>query len=115
MQASILLALGLQRKTVEDVEKELSLPVNQCLALLVKMVRKLGKKLAEVRREEVEKTLPAPAAGANAIAVGQKEKGDEWKTVGERMEKELEEAGDDVQKELKEKQRAMLESLDLRK
>ncbi|TEB27752.1 DUF699-domain-containing protein [Coprinellus micaceus] len=115
VQASILLALGLQRKTVEDVEKELSLPVNQCLALLVKMVRKLGKKLAEVRREEVEKTLPAPAAGVNTIAVGQKERGDEWKTVGERMEKELEEAGDDVQRELREKQRAMLESLDLRK
>ena len=117
VQASILLALGLQRKTVEDVEKELSLPVNQCLALLVKVVRKLGKKLAEVRREEVEKTLPAPAAGANAIAVSQKEKekGDDWKTVGERMEQELEEAGDNVQKELREKQKAMLDSLDLTK
>lgn len=89
--------------------------MNQCLALLVKVVRKLGKKLAEVRREEVEKTLPLPAAGANAIAVASKETGDDWKTVGERMEKELEEAGDDVQKELREKQREMLESLDLRK
>ena len=122
VQASILLALGLQRKTVEDVEKELSLPVSQVLALLVKVVRKLGKRLAEVRREEVEKSLPPAAstsastldpvkAGADAV-VGQ---GAEWEGVGERMERELEEAGDEEQRRLKERQREMLDSLDLRK
>jgi N-acetyltransferase 10 len=117
VQASILLALGLQRKTVEDVEKELSLPVSQVLALLVKVVRKLGKRLAEVRREEVEKSLPPPAAAAtstsaaNAGAGAAVGKGAEWEGVGERMERELEEAGNEEQQRLKERQREMLDSL----
>ncbi|KAJ2913890.1 hypothetical protein MD484_g6524, partial [Candolleomyces efflorescens] len=119
VQASILLALGLQRKTVEDVERELNLPVSQVLALLVKVVRKLGKRLAEVRREEVEKTLPPPATAAastsTAAAANVEGTGAEWEGVGERMERELEEAGDEEQKRLRDRQREMLDSLDLRK
>ena len=118
VQSSILLALGLQRKTVEDVEKELSLPVSQVLALLVKIVRKVGKRIADVRREEVEKSLPPPpktVAGVIGGADEGEEKGEEWKGVAGRIEEELDEAGRQAQKELRERQKEMLESLDLKK
>ncbi|KAF6755010.1 GNAT acetyltransferase 2-domain-containing protein [Ephemerocybe angulata] len=114
VQASILLALGLQRKTVEDVERELGLPVSQALALLVKVVRRVGKVLGDVRRGEVEAALPPSlAAGVNAIQ-GEGEK-EGWKGVGVQIEEELERAGGEEERALKERQREMLESLDLRK
>jgi len=103
---------------VEDVEKELSLPVSQVLALLVKIVRKVGKKIADVRREEVEKSLPPPpktVAGVIGGADEGEEKGEEWKGVAGRIEEELDEAGRQAQKELRERQKEMLESLDLKK
>ncbi|KAF9359711.1 hypothetical protein BGX34_008198 [Mortierella sp. NVP85] len=42
IQAALLLAIGLQRKTVDDVEKEIGLSASQLLALFIKMVRKFS-------------------------------------------------------------------------
>jgi N-acetyltransferase 10 len=42
VQSAILLAMGLQRKTVEGVEKELGLPVSQVLAMFSKAIRKMS-------------------------------------------------------------------------
>jgi len=135
VQSSILLALGLQRKTIERVEvrgratlflrtklthsqEELNLPVNQALALFVKSIRKISKRLADIRKSALEAELqPVPTTEGT---------GDERTTkVAEALEKmkpveitiddELREAGNEVTRELREKQREMINSLDLSK
>ncbi|TFK22700.1 DUF699-domain-containing protein [Coprinopsis marcescibilis] len=116
VQSSILLALGLQRKSIEDVERELQLPVNQALALLVKIVRKISKRLVEVQKVAISATVPDLREGGTRvveIAGGGKE---EWKaSVNAGIEQELDEAGAGIQNEMREKQKALLESLDLKK
>lgn len=54
VQQSILLAIGLQRKDLSDVEKELNLPSNQLLAMFVKVVRKISTALRAVVSGDVE-------------------------------------------------------------
>ncbi|KIL56986.1 hypothetical protein M378DRAFT_188489 [Amanita muscaria Koide BX008] len=120
VQSSILLALGLQRKTVEEVEAELQLPVSQVLAMFVKIVRKITKRLINIQKAGISAELPEPKNTAdttsivNSDSVGQQQKED-WKGAMQLMEEELNEAGDQVTKALREKQRAMIDALDLQK
>lgn len=58
VQQSILLAIGLQRKDLNDVEKELSLPNNQLLAMFVKVLRKVSTAFRTVVAGAVEAELP---------------------------------------------------------
>lgn len=138
VQSSILLALGLQRKTIEEVEvrdpfhsalepvinflyirsqAELQLPVNQALALFGKLVRKLSKRLQDIHKAAIEATIPeAPskqsiADGGDVGGKGKKS----WKPLETSLEDELNEAGDEATKALREKQRQMIDSLDLSK
>ena len=53
----MLLGLGLQHKSVEDLEKDLDLPASQLLGLFVKIIRKLVTFLNEVMEKDVEKTM----------------------------------------------------------
>ncbi|KAL8278179.1 hypothetical protein RQP46_009352 [Phenoliferia psychrophenolica] len=112
IQSSILLSLGLQRKPVEDVETELSIPVAQSLALFVKTIRKMTKSLQDIQKADIARTLPnergsistilPPLAGASTAG-------------GERgIAAELQEAGDEVLKQLREQQREVIDSLDLK-
>ncbi|EJC97851.1 DUF699-domain-containing protein [Fomitiporia mediterranea MF3/22] len=66
VQSSILLAIGLQRKTIEEVEAELQLPVSQALALFVKVVRKITKRLQDVQKAAISAELALPTS-ASAI------------------------------------------------
>ncbi|KAL6744873.1 tRNA binding domain-containing protein, partial [Haematococcus lacustris] len=62
-QAAILVVLGLQQRTLEDCDTELSLPPNQVLALFSKAVRKLYGHLRAVKEADLERSLPkAPPA-----------------------------------------------------
>ena len=112
VQCSILLSLGLQRKQVEDVESELALPVAQSLALFVKTIRKMTKSLQDIQKADIARSLPnergsiasilPPLAGASTAG-------------GERgIAAELQEAGDEVLAQLKEQQREVIDSLDLK-
>ncbi|RPD62967.1 DUF699-domain-containing protein [Lentinus tigrinus ALCF2SS1-6] len=113
VQSSILLALGLQRKTIEEIEAELSLPVSQSLALFVKVIKKLSKRLLDVQKAAISATIPdASAAPARNDAEGKKV---EFKPLETPLEEELEEAGDEATRALREKQRAMIDALDLTK
>ncbi|KAL8703877.1 MAG: hypothetical protein Q9201_002966 [Fulgogasparrea decipioides] len=115
VQQSILLAIGLQRKVLEDVEKELGLPANQLLAMFVKIVRKVSSHFRALVAGTVAESLPAPpskqdennidaANGAKAAPVVQKD-----------LDEELREGGKEVDRELKEKQRALIDALPLDK
>ncbi|TRM63648.1 GNAT acetyltransferase 2-domain-containing protein [Schizophyllum amplum] len=103
-QSAILLALGLQRKTIEDVERELQLPVSQSLALFNKVIRKICKRISDVRKEGIVATatdLPSETARITLVP-GE---------VVREMEEELDEAGD----EERARRREMISSLDLKK
>ncbi|KIO06091.1 hypothetical protein M404DRAFT_999312 [Pisolithus tinctorius Marx 270] len=120
VQASILLGMGLQRKSVEELEKELCLPVSQTLALFVKLIRKITKKLQDIQREAVGADIP-PVASSNVSRVTSNidaertegTGGDTWKPMSTNIEDELDEAGDEATRILRERQRAMFEALDL--
>ncbi|PIL22780.1 hypothetical protein GSI_15475 [Ganoderma sinense ZZ0214-1] len=118
VQSSILLALGLQRKTIEEVEEELSLPVSQALALFVKVVKKISKRLLDVQKEAISATIPdrsrADATDAEDSQAGKRGVA-EFRPLETPLEEELEEAGDEAARALKEKHRAMIDALDLTK
>ena len=58
-QAAILLTLGLQCKTVDDIAQDLGLPVTQILALFSKSVRKLHSHLEAGKEAQIARKLPA--------------------------------------------------------
>ncbi|KAL2444786.1 RNA cytidine acetyltransferase [Exophiala dermatitidis] len=116
VQQSILLAIGLQRKDLSGVEKELNLPSNQLLAMFVKVVRKVSTAFRAVVSGAVEAELPdkkavdllEPKVGGSRVAP----------TIP--VDVDLNGGNDDdVDKEvdpaLKEKQRALIDSLPLDK
>jgi N-acetyltransferase 10 len=96
----------------------LNLPVNQALALFVKSIRKISKRLTDIRKSALEAELP-PAPGVTGTG-GQRslkagEALEKMKPVEVTIDDELREAGDEVTRELREKQREMINSLDLSK
>lgn len=132
IQSSILLGMGLQRKSVEEVEvrghmifpshplkrsrsqAELRLPVSQALALFAKLIRKVSGKLQDIQKAAISSTIRAPAPpqesqdpGTTVSLVAGAERG--LKT----MEAELDAAGNEATAALREKQRAMIDALDL--
>ncbi|GBE83103.1 GNAT acetyltransferase 2-domain-containing protein [Sparassis latifolia] len=113
VQSSILLALGLQRKTIEEVETELQLPVSQALALFVKVIKKITKRLLDIQKTAISADIPEEPPAVSRIAVDGTQTS--WKPVETSLEDELAEAGDEATRALREKQREMIDSLDLSK
>jgi N-acetyltransferase 10 len=100
------------------VQEELGLPVNQALALFVKSIRKVNKRLTEVQKSALEAELPqVPAIDGSGDPRSLKaaETLEKMKPVDITIEDELREAGDKVTRELRGKQREMINSLDLSK
>ncbi len=83
LQSSLLLAIGLQRKSPDDISAELRLPLQQALALFVKTVRLLVKSLRKVERKEIAQTIPADLGSTLPLR----------KTLDVDVEAELREAG----------------------
>ncbi|KAG8682733.1 hypothetical protein FRC09_016557, partial [Ceratobasidium sp. 395] len=111
IQSSIMLSLGLQRKTVEEVESELDIPVNQALALFVKAIRKICTKLQSLHKEALGADIPA-----HPQEVQQKGKdATNWQPLSQTVEEELQEAGDEATRQLRAAQREMIDALDLSK
>lgn len=102
VQSAILLGLGLQRKSIEEIEKEVGVSVNQALALFVKLVRKIVKHLQDLRKTVIAATIPEASAAPAAS-----------KPLDQDLKDELKEVGDQATAELRETQRKMLENLDL--
>ncbi|KZS93422.1 DUF699-domain-containing protein [Sistotremastrum niveocremeum HHB9708] len=112
VQSSILLALGLQRKSIEDVEAELALPVSQALALFVKIVRKISKRLLDIQKEAISSQLPD---NSERVRQGLFQSSVSRRAPLEDLNAELAVAGDEVSQALREKQREMIDALDLNK
>lgn len=89
----------------------MQLPVSQALALLVKVIKKISKRLIDVQKAEISADIPdAPSAAASRVG-GETN----WKPVAADLDMELTEAGAAVEDSMRERQREMINSLDLSK
>jgi len=53
-QAAILIGIGLQRKSFTEITKELSIPINQTLALFNKSMKKFVKHIRQIYEKSIE-------------------------------------------------------------
>ena len=103
----------------------MQLPVNQALALFGKLIKKLSKRLLDIQKAAISATIPEASSSKAARASGEgavkdTDKNEDapatsWKPVAAALDDELKEAGDEATRLLKEKQRQMIDSLDLTK
>lgn len=123
VQSSILLAIGQQRKTVEDIERELDLKSNQILALFMKVVKKMSTYFHSIQAAAVESEMPSEYQTVKQNRVnGSRTNGThvepaegDWQPMEQTLDDDLEEAGNEVKKVMREKQRELINSLDLSK
>ena len=123
LQSAMLLAMGLQRKTVEEVGEELSLDVNQVLAQFAKIIKKMTGFLQGVQRISVLRGLPQATpsgeAQTNMSTINALEEDLADAVQEARKEIHIRTLGSDDTKternKLKERQREMLDALDLSK
>lgn len=90
----------------------MQLPVSQSLALFIKIVKKISKRLNDVQRQAISAEMPEEPAASRIDGDGS---ATTWKPVETSLTDELKDAGDEVTKSLREKQRQMIDSLDLSK
>ncbi|KAJ1726583.1 N-acetyltransferase 10, partial [Coemansia biformis] len=124
VQACLLLGLGLQRKSVDAIEKELNLPSRQILALFTKILRKFSNSFRSLETRGIEDELDKPAAaaaaeapvdGASSQAGTKRSLTDEaaWDPTAKSLLEDLDEAGQEVTDEFKQKQRELIDSINL--
>jgi N-acetyltransferase 10 len=98
LQSSLLLAIGLQRKTPDDIGAEMRLPLQQTMALFVKTVRLLVKSLRKVEKKDIAMSMPELGAGDARAPLRRKANGetvdaDDWSALKSDLGSELQAAG----------------------
>jgi N-acetyltransferase 10 len=114
VQGAILLAIGLQHKNIDDISKELNLPANQTIAMFSKIIRKMSTYFRDLVNKSVEETLPAYKDETVAEMDGEDIES-RFEAIEETIEDELNTEGKAHVKELREKQRELINSLHLDK
>ena len=110
VQQALLCAIGLQRKVLEDIEKELGLQTSQLLAMFVKVIRKVSIHFRQVQEGAVAKDMPALEPRQSGI---DSQPPIDSETVGKELADELAAGGAEFDKEEKERMRAMIDALPL--
>ena len=128
VQSALLLAIGLQRKVLEDVASELDVQASQLLAMFVKVVRKVSTHFRNLVEGAVKETMPESTNANNGIEeagngdtdakTGNAQNGEarteaKFKPLEKDLNEELKEGGKEIDKELREKQRALIDALPL--
>lgn len=126
VQAAIVLTLGLQHRTIEELERELKLPVSQLLAMFIKAARKFSRVYRDAHLSHIESTARSrgqetTADGAAAEKDSQRagtnkrliEDAANWQATAQRLGEDLEEAAQESRDTLREKQRELINALDL--
>lgn len=111
-QSAILLAIGLQHKTLEVLESELGIALNQILALFNKTIRKFVVHLQSMMEAHQRKLLSAGAA-ASSSSSSSSSKARLGAPVAVSLNRELNEGGKQVAAEMKKKQQLLLDSVAL--
>ncbi|KAL1879264.1 N-acetyltransferase 10 [Diaporthe australafricana] len=119
IQQSILLSIGLQRKDMDVVSEELSLPSSQLLAMFTKILRKITTHFSSVVSGAYDAEMPRTDLGVsreNATGVHDDEIVDsKFQPLEKSLEEELDEEGDEALKEERRRQREFIDSLPLDK
>lgn len=120
VQQAILLAIGLQRKDLSAVEKELDVPSNQLLAMFIKVVRKISTAFRSILEADISKDMPKEAdstriggaaaisGGSRVVVAGRAANGTETKASTTRDDQE-----EEVDPETRTKQRELINALPL--
>ena len=116
VQQAIVMAIGLQRKSIDDLEKELNLPNQQVLAMFIKIIRKVANYFRSLLSESIAATLPTEDAGKRKMitATGDAEE-DGFKPLEQSLAEDLDEGGREVMAAIREKQKELINSMDLSK
>ncbi|EMR11402.1 hypothetical protein PNEG_00425 [Pneumocystis murina B123] len=118
VQSAILLALGLQKRLLEDIEKELNLPSNQVLAMLVKILRKLSSFFKDIYYKAIDNTLPIERKNLKNQLQTHADENDNFRgfiPLKATLKEELDHLSSEMEDSIKEKQRELINSLDLQK
>ncbi|KAJ3348740.1 hypothetical protein HDU91_006513, partial [Kappamyces sp. JEL0680] len=120
VQGAIFIAVGLQKKTVEEVEADLGVSVSQILALFAKAVRKCSLFLDGLVKKSVEDQVSEQVSTAkknhpDLARVGARDMEDDsqWQAAAQTLDEDLEEGGNEALQAFRDKQREMIDSLDL--
>ncbi|KAH8888874.1 DUF699-domain-containing protein [Thozetella sp. PMI_491] len=118
VQQAILLAIGLQRKDIDAVAAELSVPSSQLLAMFMKVIRRMTGQFGALVSGAIEADMPkAEAVGVsreNASGIHEDEVVDtKFAPLQTSLDDELEEGGNEELKEWRAKQRELIDSLPL--
>jgi len=112
-QAAIILAIGLQHKSVTDIEKELGIGSQQVLALFNKAVRKISSYLRSLQETEIRKGLESETPSKKKE--GSKKTQKSMAPLTQSLEQEMESNTKEVNKMMKKKQQKLLEGMDLQR
>ncbi|SCU87749.1 LAFA_0E08592g1_1 [Lachancea sp. 'fantastica'] len=115
VQGAILLAVGLQHKSLDDISKELNLPFNQTVAMFAKIIRKFSVYFREVLSASIEQTLPELKDAEVEEMDGNEVQALDAAAALDKMDDELEEAGTRANAQLRDKQRELINNLNLDK
>lgn len=94
--------MGLQHKSIEDLEKELQLPPNQLLAMFNKIVKKLINLLEDINVKQMNEELFKNGSATNGKAL------DKMKPLEQSLEEELNEAAQKIKSEEIEQKKQLL-------
>jgi N-acetyltransferase 10 len=110
VQSAILIGMGLEHKSIEDLEKELQLPPNQMLALFNKIVKKVISLLEEISVKEMSQLMFKERSAADKASLDNK-----MQPLAQSLEEELNEAASKVKaKEAAQKKQLLDMKLDLK-
>lgn len=118
VQQAILLAVGEQRKDMDTIGQELSLPSPQLLAMFIKILRKVTAHFGGLVNAAADAEMPrGDALGVsreNATGTHEDEQVDgKFVPLEGTLEDELEEGGDEALREVRKKQRELIDALPL--
>uniref|UniRef100_A0A0N4ZF12 RNA cytidine acetyltransferase n=1 Tax=Parastrongyloides trichosuri TaxID=131310 RepID=A0A0N4ZF12_PARTI len=90
IQSAIIIGVGLQFKNIEDVSKELNVPVNQLLALYSKTIRKISDYLDQLCLDTLEEQIIKKNSSITDKVVG------DMKSKLDTLEEDLSKAADEI-------------------
>ncbi|KAK5172368.1 N-acetyltransferase 10 [Saxophila tyrrhenica] len=120
VQQALLCAVGLQRKGLEDVERELGLQIGQVMAMFVKVVRKVATHFRSIQSGAIQEGMPAVPQAMNGGADEDGVNGGanvDMETIGADLNAELADAGAEFERDEEERARirGMIDTLPLEK